>query len=109
MCEIDARLHGCLGGTSGLLVGLSVALVAAYWLPLLVPLLVLPLLGLRCFSHAGVPLVAPLRRPIAAETSQRLLQHDFLVMMWVKPAAVLRALRQGHAVMFVGEPVSQGS
>ncbi|PSC72584.1 hypothetical protein C2E20_4222 [Micractinium conductrix] len=40
------------------------------------------------------------------QTSQRLLQHDFLVMMWVKPAAVLRALRQGHAVMFVDTDVA---
>lgn len=44
--------------------------------------------------------------PACADTDQLLLQHDFLVMMWIKPAVVLRALRQGYATMFVGEPAA---
>ncbi len=41
--------------------------------------------------------------PAPAVTTSFLLQHDFLVMMWIKPAVVLHALRQGYAAMFVGE------
>lgn len=42
--------------------------------------------------------------PTSAVTTKLLLQHDFLVMMWIKPAVMLRALRQGYATMLVGQP-----
>ncbi|KAI3428080.1 hypothetical protein D9Q98_006464 [Chlorella vulgaris] len=32
-------------------------------------------------------------------TNTKLLQHDFIVMSWIKPAVVLRALHKGYAVM----------
>lgn len=39
-------------------------------------------------------------------TTKLLLQHDFLVMMWIKPAVMLRALRQGYATMLVDTDVT---
>lgn len=35
--------------------------------------------------------------------STKPLQHDFIVMSWIKPAVVLRALRQGYVVLSAGK------
>ncbi len=40
----------------------------------------------------------------SAVTNTKRLQHDFIVMSWIKPAVVLRALRKGYAVMSAGDP-----
>ena len=45
--------------------------------------------GPPCFPPAGA--------------THKLLQHDFVVMAWIKPAVVLQALRQGYTVLMAGE------
>ncbi len=41
-----------------------------------------------------------------AEVSPKPRQHDFIVMSWIKPAIVLRALRQGYVVLSAGQSKS---